>query len=98
MDWNGQTVTLDNVHTIPTTSSTIRQIQQESRYRAAQAQALVDLAHRSGPLIATGDANATPLTEAYQVITRELDDAWTEAGFGWAIPSLAVNLAALARA
>jgi endonuclease/exonuclease/phosphatase (EEP) superfamily protein YafD len=82
MDWNGQTVTLVNFHTIPTTSSTFRQIQPESRYRAAQAQALLDVARLSGPLIAAGDANATPLTEAYRIITTELDDAWSKAGFG----------------
>lgn len=82
LDWNGRTTTLVNFHASPTTSLKMEQIEQQTRYRVAEAQALVDLARRSGPLIAAGDANDSPLGDAYRVVTKELDDAWIEAGFG----------------
>jgi len=82
MDWKGREVTLVNFHAIPTTSWDIEQIQEQSRYRVAQAQALVELSRRSGPLIVAGDANDTPLGDAYRTIAGELNDAWIDAGFG----------------
>lgn len=82
LQWNGQTVTVVNFHTTPTTLSTLHLTQQANRQRQAQAVALVELAQRSGALIAAGDANATPLSEPYKIITRQLLDAWKQAGFG----------------
>jgi len=82
MQWNGDTVTVVNFHTSPTTLGTLHRAGQANRQREAQAYALVDLAQRSGPLIVAGDANATPLNEPYKIISRQLLDAWKGAGFG----------------
>jgi endonuclease/exonuclease/phosphatase (EEP) superfamily protein YafD len=82
MDWNGRAITLVNFHAISPGNLNIDRFQRQRLYRATQAQALVDLARRSGPLIAAGDANATPLSDPYRIIKGELDDAWSKAGFG----------------
>src|SRR5690554_1042029 len=39
--------------------------------------------NRDRPLIAAGDFNTTPRSEAYETVTAELSDAWLEAGFGF---------------
>lgn len=80
--WQGQTVTLVNVHMLPSTLGTLSILGEQSRYRQAQAQAIIDLAKRRGPLIAAGDANTTPSSRAYRVLEGALQDAWVEAGFG----------------
>jgi vancomycin resistance protein VanJ len=52
--------------------------------REQQAQILTDFAQRhGGPLIILGDLNATDMNVAYQLITRQLRDAWREAGWGF---------------
>jgi endonuclease/exonuclease/phosphatase (EEP) superfamily protein YafD len=83
LDWNGQTVTLVNIHMVPTTGLAAQSIVEPSiRLREAQARELVALARRSSPIIIAGDANSAPLNEATRIITRELRDAWWQAGFG----------------
>jgi endonuclease/exonuclease/phosphatase (EEP) superfamily protein YafD len=84
LDWNGQAVTLVNIHMVPNTRmGRTAIIEPPIRLREAQAQELVKLARsRSIPVIIAGDANSAPLNEATRIITRELQDAWWEAGFG----------------
>lgn len=82
MEWEGQTLTLVNFHTFPPSPESLQRIAAGNRYREAQALALVDLAARSRPFIAAGDANTTPLSDAYRILTSSLVDAWEAAGFG----------------
>lgn len=82
LDWLGQPVTLVNFHMIPTTLGSLPVIGQQSRYRQAQAQALAQLAAQTGPLIAAGDANTTPTSQAYRLLASSLEDAWVSAGLG----------------
>ena len=82
LDWNGRAATLVNFHMLPTTLSTIEQVSTHNRNREQQAHLLVELARRSQPVILGGDANATPLSDTHAILTRELNDAWLEAGFG----------------
>jgi endonuclease/exonuclease/phosphatase (EEP) superfamily protein YafD len=83
LDWDGQTVTLVNIHMTPNTRMAASSvIEPPIRMREAQAQELVALARRRSPIIIAGDANSAPLNEATRIITRELRDAWREAGFG----------------
>jgi endonuclease/exonuclease/phosphatase (EEP) superfamily protein YafD len=82
LDWNGQIVTVVNCHLIPTNSFEMSRIAQDNRYREAQARALVKLASQRGPVIVGGDANTTPLTDAYKILANHLEDGWARAGFG----------------
>ncbi|HEX9617626.1 MAG TPA: endonuclease/exonuclease/phosphatase family protein [Anaerolineales bacterium] len=83
LEWNGQSVTLVNIHMVPNTRlATTPVIDPPIRLREAQARELVALARRSSPIIIAGDANSAPLNEATRIITRELRDSWREAGFG----------------
>jgi endonuclease/exonuclease/phosphatase (EEP) superfamily protein YafD len=83
LDWDGQTVTLVNIHMTPNTRMGPGSvIEPPIRQREAQARELVALARRSAPIIIAGDANSAPLNEATRILTRELRDAWREAGFG----------------
>lgn len=82
-DWDGQTVTLVNIHMSPNTRmGPASVIEPPIRSREAQARELIALARRRSPLIIAGDANSAPLNEATRILTRELRDAWWEAGFG----------------
>jgi endonuclease/exonuclease/phosphatase (EEP) superfamily protein YafD len=82
MNWSDRRVTLVNFHMSPTTLHQIDRISDHNRQREAQAQALVDLSRQVGTMIAGGDANSTPLSDAYQILTADLEDAWLQAGFG----------------
>lgn len=75
VDFDGTPVTFIRFHAY----SGIRQI--DRREAAAQALAEYAAAH-PGPLIAAGDLNATSLNAVYGVVTRELHDAWPQAGWG----------------
>jgi endonuclease/exonuclease/phosphatase (EEP) superfamily protein YafD len=82
-EWERQTVTLVNIHMVPTTQLAAANVVEPSiRLREAQAEVLVDLARRSGPVIIAGDANSAPLNESYKILARALQDSWREAGFG----------------
>jgi endonuclease/exonuclease/phosphatase (EEP) superfamily protein YafD len=83
MAWQGQRVTLVNFHMIPSTLGTLPILGDQSLYRQAEAQAIVELARRRGPLIAAGDANTTPTSQAYRILAGTLQDTWAEAGFGF---------------
>ncbi len=84
LDWAGETILLVNFHTYSTRPAPLAPLNNNFRLREAQAQALADLAARlDGPLIVAGDANASPLNDAYKIIDRQLDDAWAQAGFGF---------------
>jgi endonuclease/exonuclease/phosphatase (EEP) superfamily protein YafD len=82
LDWNGREITLVNFHMFPTTLSGLHLINVHNRFREDQARALVELARRVSPIIITGDANATPLSDTYAILASELEDVWVEAGFG----------------
>jgi endonuclease/exonuclease/phosphatase (EEP) superfamily protein YafD len=43
---------------------------------------LADLARRSDTVIMAGDANTSSLSDAYQIITSELEDSFRQSGFG----------------
>jgi endonuclease/exonuclease/phosphatase family metal-dependent hydrolase len=82
MDWNGLPITVVNFHMIPTNSFSPQKISDENNYRQGQAQALVELARKREPAVVCGDANTTPMTDAYKILTGSLEDAWVQAGFG----------------
>jgi endonuclease/exonuclease/phosphatase (EEP) superfamily protein YafD len=83
LDWMGQRVKLVHFHMVPTTSTDPQAVSAINQLRQAQAQELVAFTrYINGPVIAAGDANATPLTEPYQIFTSQFIDAWQEAGFG----------------
>jgi endonuclease/exonuclease/phosphatase (EEP) superfamily protein YafD len=85
LDFEGNRVTLVNFHTYPLGFSTPGRIQDNFSYREAQAQALADFSRMTpGPLILGGDANATHLSDMYDIVIQSsLRDAWWEAGYGF---------------
>lgn len=82
LNWNDRWVALVNYHMTPTTLMKANQISDHNRSREAQAQVLVDLSQQMGSMIAGGDANATPLSNAYRILNSGFQDAWKAAGFG----------------
>ncbi|MGD9091531.1 MAG: endonuclease/exonuclease/phosphatase family protein [Anaerolineales bacterium] len=82
MDWKGTGVSLVNFHMQSSTPGTVRRISLDNRRRQAQAQVLAGLANSAEPLIVAGDANATPLSDAYRVISSKLTDSWVDSGSG----------------
>jgi endonuclease/exonuclease/phosphatase (EEP) superfamily protein YafD len=82
VDWNGLPVTVVNFHMVPTNTLSPQRISDENDYRQGQAQALVELAQKREHVILCGDANTTPLTQAYQILANGLEDTWVQAGFG----------------
>lgn len=82
MEWQGQRLRLVNFHMLPTTGVYgSRRTTQDFQVRAAQARLLAGLA-QGGPAILAGDANSVPTSDAYQILTATLQDAWAEAGWG----------------
>jgi endonuclease/exonuclease/phosphatase family metal-dependent hydrolase len=54
------------------------------REREHQAQLVTQFAAQvETPLIVTADFNATDQNQAYRIITRQLNDSWREAGWGF---------------
>ncbi len=82
LDWQGRQITLINFHMVPTTPGSVRQAAALNRLREEEARALTETARRMSPAILAGDANTTPLSEAYTILTNGFSDAWKEAGFG----------------
>lgn len=82
LDWHGQVVSVVNFHMQSSTLGGLSRYGLDNQQRTRQAQALVDFAAGAGPFIAAGDANSTPLSEAYRTLTGQLADAWQGAGFG----------------
>jgi endonuclease/exonuclease/phosphatase (EEP) superfamily protein YafD len=83
LEWNGEPVILVNFHMTPTTGLfPVKEQEQRFRSREAEAQLLADLARRSDTVIMAGDANMNSLSDAYQIITSELEDSFRQAGFG----------------
>jgi endonuclease/exonuclease/phosphatase (EEP) superfamily protein YafD len=82
VSWADRWVTVVNFHMSPTTLEKIDEISENNRLRAAQAQALVDLSRQVSLMIAGGDANSTPLSDAYHILSDGLEDAWAHAGIG----------------
>jgi vancomycin resistance protein VanJ len=85
LEWSGKSLTLINFHMWPAGIGPMWVIDLNTRGREAQALILTEFALQfalKGPVIAAGDANATPLSDAYRRITSTLEDSWAEAGFG----------------
>ncbi len=80
--WGEAEVTLVNFHMWPTNISPVSVMVDSYRKRELEAEALIQFAEKSGPIIAAGDANATPFNDAYRIVNTVLLDAWAEAGFG----------------
>lgn len=91
LDWHGQAVTVVNFHMWATGLAPPAYLEENFRQRALQAEALVALARRTpGPLIAAGDANSAPVSDAYRILTSALTDAWPGHGFGHTFPGSTV--------
>ncbi|HSF81347.1 MAG TPA: endonuclease/exonuclease/phosphatase family protein [Anaerolineales bacterium] len=82
LDWNGHTLSLVNFHMQSSTMGGLNRYGLDNQKRTRQARALAEFAAGAGPLIAGGDANSTPLTAAYRLLSSQLQDAWGQAGFG----------------
>ncbi len=84
LDWNGRIITLVNFHMHPPGRLAPGSLRQRHAIRLRQAAALTQLAAEvEQPVLLAGDANATDLNEAYQMITHAgLRDAWRAAGQG----------------
>lgn len=82
LDWDGSEITLVNFHMQSSTMGGLAGYGLDNDKRTRQAQALVEFASAAGPLIVAGDANSSPLTAAYRILSRSLVDAWQTAGFG----------------
>jgi endonuclease/exonuclease/phosphatase (EEP) superfamily protein YafD len=84
MQWNGRTIHLVNFHMFP--SSQIKAPEVVSWHlsiREHQATTLNQYARQAGgPVIIGGDANTTPLNDAYKNLAADMTDAWRSAGFG----------------
>jgi endonuclease/exonuclease/phosphatase (EEP) superfamily protein YafD len=85
IDFEGTSITVVNFHTFPVSLRHPERIDDNFRYREAQAKALAEFASLTlGPLIVAGDANATHLNDMYKIILdAPLQDAWWEGGFGF---------------
>jgi vancomycin resistance protein VanJ len=83
MDWNGEVVTLVNFHATTPPFHNPRYITPSNRHHEKQASALAELGRQTDLMIAAGDANATPQSDMYRIITTDLQDAWQQAGFGF---------------
>lgn len=84
LNFEGDTITLVHFHSFALTYYPLENVNQNFRYREAQAQVLAAFAENTPtPLIVAGDANATQMSDMYRTIIRSpLRDAWWEAGFG----------------
>lgn len=83
LDWNGQKILLVNFHLTPTTG--IFPLDEEDariRAREKEAQLVSGLVGQSGSAIVGGDANMSFLSDAYQVMTNNLVDAYRSVGSG----------------
>jgi len=84
--WAGKRVTLVNFHMWAIGLGPMRVIEMNARAREAHALYLTNLAGvaaNDGPVVVAGDANATPQSDTYKMLTWALEDAWVEAGSGW---------------
>ncbi len=83
LSWEGSEITLINFHMFPSGLSYPWAVEAVYRAREAQARALAAyVAKANGPVLAAGDANVTDLSDAYQLFTADLQDAWRAAGWG----------------
>lgn len=83
LEWSGEEVTLVNFHMWPTTGiRPLSEVERSIRLRETEARLLARVGDSAGPAILGGDANCTSLSTAYRILTRELSDAYQQAGFG----------------
>ena len=81
LDFEGTRVTVLHFHAHPPTYVSVPG--EGISVSEWEARVLVDyLARHSGPLLLPTDLNATDQGTAYRLITRTLDDAWRQAGWG----------------
>ena len=82
LEWNGRSIRLVNFHMQSSTLGGLSRYGLDNDKRTRQAEALVEYAAGAEALIAGGDANSTPLSAAYRILSGQLADAWKQAGFG----------------
>jgi len=83
LNWEGQPVTLVNIHAISTGGPWPGLVRYTTRERLEAMAALAEfVAGQEGPVIVAGDANTTRLNTPYKLLDAVLDDAWWEAGWG----------------
>ena len=79
IDWNGQTVTLFNVHPI----HPLRGIQFDGQARAEEIDEVLRRAENvTNPLLIVGDFNMTNLSDDYAHITARYEDTYQQIGWG----------------
>jgi endonuclease/exonuclease/phosphatase (EEP) superfamily protein YafD len=83
LEWNGEEILLVNIHMTPTDILPLDEIEESIRARELEAQLLADLAGQSGSVILGGDANTSPLSDSYKIISSVLSDSFREMGFGF---------------
>ena len=83
LEWNGEEILRVNIHMTPTDILPIDEIEESIRARELEAQLLADLTGQSGLVILGGDANTSPLSDSYKILTSVLSDAFREMGFGF---------------
>ena len=82
LEWQNENIRLVNFHLLPSGVEALERIGEQNQHRALQAQALAELAADGRPTILGGDANTTPLTEAYDIFHTIYEDAWQKGGYG----------------
>ncbi|MFC1936102.1 endonuclease/exonuclease/phosphatase family protein [Chloroflexota bacterium] len=84
LSWQGQEVVLVNFHMWAFGIAPAEYVEENFRTREGQARALAKFAAGvDGPLIVAGDANVSSLSDAYEIFTADLEDAWRQAGWGF---------------
>lgn len=83
LEWGQHNIAVVNFHMWSTGFSIPKILDENFRNREAQAAVLVKYADRyAGPLIIAGDANTSPMNDAYKIISQTLVDSWEVAGYG----------------
>ncbi|MBI5648926.1 MAG: endonuclease/exonuclease/phosphatase family protein [Chloroflexi bacterium] len=89
LEWRGATIALVNVHPAPTifrASAYLAEsarVEQTIRERERAMETLAQFcAAQTTPVILLGDFNTAEQSAAYQILARELTDAWRAAGWG----------------
>lgn len=85
-EFGGRDVTVANIHFWANRVGRWRDLKEMSgsiRQRERQTEAIRGFAAAfEQPLIVVGDLNATPMSRAYNILTRELTDSWAKVGAG----------------
>lgn len=84
MDYLGESIYLLNIHMVPGGIYFPSSVEKITSYRIEQAKVIHEFVTSSNiPVIVGGDVNDTPLSTPYKILTKNLEDAWSSAGFGF---------------